>query len=225
MLFRDLRKCSFFSCFCSFVCWFFFFSILRSLWFLIVNTIDANPKLAFLRFPLNPLFQLPIIFPLSTALPRNQQRRLPSTSTKSITVPSTAAQVVTTTKPSCPSEQFQCRNGKCLDTKYRCDGYDYCGDMSDEQNCPCRNNQMTCANGACVDKIWICDGSDDCGDGSDEKNCSVSTAAPCKAIISTFKLEKWNSVFASVLCLLNLHWYMHPKQKCTKQTLDRQSVQ
>lgn len=121
------------------------------------------------------MFQLPSIFPLSTALPRNQQRTLPST-----TDPPTAARVVTTTKPSCPSGKFQCRNGKCIDTKWRCDSYDDCRDMSDELNCPCHSNQMTCANGACVNKLWICDGSDDCGDNSDEKNCSVPTSSPCK---------------------------------------------
>ena len=127
------------------------------------------------EWPIDPLFQPPTMFPLSTALPRNQQQTLPST-----TDPPTAVRVVPTTKSSCPSGKFQCRDGQCIDANWRCDRYDDCRDMSDEQNCPCRSNQMTCANGVCVNKIWICDGSDDCGDNSDEKNCSVPTSSPCK---------------------------------------------
>lgn len=149
----------------------YFFSIFRSQRFF-----DAKQKLAlFLRFPIDPLFQPPTIFPFSTALPKNQQGTLPST-----TDPPTAVRVVLTTKPSCPPGKFQCRDGQCIDANWRCDRYDDCRDMSDEQNCPCRSNQMTCANGVCVNKIWMCDGSDDCGDNSDEKNCSAPTSPPCK---------------------------------------------
>ena len=129
------------------------------------------------------------IFSLLTALPKNQKQKLPSTRAKVTTVPSTAAPVVTTTQPSCPSGKFQCRNGKCIDANWRCDSLDDCGDMSDEQKCPCRSNQMTCDNGECVNKIWICDGSDDCGDGSDEKNCSAPTPPSCKSIISNCRCK------------------------------------
>ena len=80
--------------------------------------------------------------------------------------------------PSCPSNKFQCANGKCINRKWRCDSQDDCGDNSDERNCPCRSYQLTCNNGVCVDKVWRCDGSDDCGDGTDELNCGVSTPSP-----------------------------------------------
>ena len=34
---------------------------------------------------------------------------------------------------SCRSDQFQCTNGKCVWLSHVCDGYNYCGDNSDEQ--------------------------------------------------------------------------------------------
>ena len=152
----------------------FFFSVFFFSIFLSQRVFDANQKIACLRFPIDPLFQPRAKFPLSTALPRNQQGTL------STTDPPTTARAVPTTKPSCPPGKFKCGDGQCIDENWRCDSYDDCRDMSDEQNCPCGSNQMTCANGVCVNKIWICDGSDDCGDNSDEKNCSVPTSSPCK---------------------------------------------
>ena len=35
-------------------------------------------------------------------------------------------------KPSCKSWQFQCNNGKCIHSSRICNGYDSCGDNSDE---------------------------------------------------------------------------------------------
>jgi len=35
----------------------------------------------------------------------------------------------------CPTGQFACRNGNCLDSSLRCDGHSDCGDASDETNC------------------------------------------------------------------------------------------
>ena len=35
----------------------------------------------------------------------------------------------------CPSTNFKCRNGLCIDTSYVCDGYNDCRDNSDENNC------------------------------------------------------------------------------------------
>ncbi|KAK6178490.1 hypothetical protein SNE40_013275 [Patella caerulea] len=35
----------------------------------------------------------------------------------------------------CTSAQFSCNNGLCIDTSLKCDGYNQCGDSSDEINC------------------------------------------------------------------------------------------
>lgn len=35
----------------------------------------------------------------------------------------------------CNGNQWRCDNGKCIDSTYRCDNEDDCGDNSDETNC------------------------------------------------------------------------------------------
>ncbi|XP_032361793.1 ST14 transmembrane serine protease matriptase a [Etheostoma spectabile] len=70
----------------------------------------------------------------------------------------------------CPGK-FQCNNYRCVKTELRCDGWNDCGDMSDEVNCQCSSNDISCANGLCKPTFWKCDGVNDCGDGTDELNC------------------------------------------------------
>lgn len=73
-------------------------------------------------------------------------------------------------KDPCP-KQFQCKNRRCIKSDLRCDGWNDCGDMSDELQCSCKANALSCKNGLCKPMFWKCDGIDDCGDNTDEKNC------------------------------------------------------
>lgn len=73
-------------------------------------------------------------------------------------------------KDPCP-KQFQCRNERCIRNDLRCDGWNDCGDMTDELNCKCNSKDISCKNGLCKPRFWECDGVDDCGDRTDEMNC------------------------------------------------------
>lgn len=42
---------------------------------------------------------------------------------------------VKTSSDMCNGNQWRCDNGKCIDSTYRCDNEDDCGDNSDETNC------------------------------------------------------------------------------------------
>ncbi|XP_060792161.1 ST14 transmembrane serine protease matriptase b isoform X2 [Neoarius graeffei] len=75
----------------------------------------------------------------------------------------------------CP-EKFLCENAACIPQKLKCDGYNDCGDMSDENDCICDESQIKCKNGFCKPKYWRCDRVNDCGDNTDEENCGY-----CKA--------------------------------------------
>lgn len=72
----------------------------------------------------------------------------------------------------CPNK-FQCNNQRCVKTDLKCDGWNDCGDMSDEMNCKCDSTQISCKNGLCKPLFWECDGVNDCGDDTDEQNCGA----------------------------------------------------
>ncbi|XP_054718502.1 LOW QUALITY PROTEIN: low-density lipoprotein receptor-related protein 2-like [Uloborus diversus] len=87
-------------------------------------------------------------------------------------------------KRNCPSNWFNCGNGKCIAKMWLCDEDNDCGNLKDEENCEgrvhpekCLSNQFQCRkNGHCVPESWRCDGEHDCGDSSDEKDCGDSPA-------------------------------------------------
>ncbi|KAG9348380.1 hypothetical protein JZ751_002115 [Albula glossodonta] len=70
----------------------------------------------------------------------------------------------------CPGK-FQCANTRCINSGLKCDGWNDCGDNSDERNCKCEKTQITCRNTLCKPRFWECDGVNDCGDNTDEENC------------------------------------------------------
>ncbi|XP_061136066.1 ST14 transmembrane serine protease matriptase a [Syngnathus typhle] len=72
----------------------------------------------------------------------------------------------------CP-KQFQCKSQRCIKPELQCDGWNDCGDMSDELNCKCNSSHIRCDNGLCKPPFWRCDSVDDCGDGTDERNCGA----------------------------------------------------
>ena len=66
-------------------------------------------------------------------------------------------------------DMFHCSNGDCIPPSWECDGYDDCGDNSDEVHCPC--DGVHCGgtpDGECIPESWLCDGWNDCGDNWDE---------------------------------------------------------
>ncbi|XP_069393413.1 suppressor of tumorigenicity 14 protein homolog [Paralichthys olivaceus] len=71
----------------------------------------------------------------------------------------------------CP-DKFTCNTGMCIRKELKCDGWNDCGDLSDEQKCRCEKDQFACGNSLCKPKLWVCDRVNDCGDWSDEKGCS-----------------------------------------------------
>ncbi|KAK2895025.1 hypothetical protein Q8A67_012254 [Cirrhinus molitorella] len=73
----------------------------------------------------------------------------------------------------CP-EKFQCDNKRCVDPALRCDGWNDCGDSTDERMCNCDANMIQCRNGFCKPMFWRCDGVNDCGDDTDELGCGCN---------------------------------------------------
>ncbi|XP_005474858.1 ST14 transmembrane serine protease matriptase a [Oreochromis niloticus] len=74
----------------------------------------------------------------------------------------------------CP-DKFRCRNNNCIKLALKCDGWNDCGDMSDELECSCSSADIRCRNGFCKPMFWKCDGVNDCGDNTDEMDCGCAS--------------------------------------------------
>ncbi|KAJ8941717.1 hypothetical protein NQ318_023313 [Aromia moschata] len=96
------------------------------------------------------------------------------------------AETLSSLSSNCTASQFQCKNGRCVPIKLRCDDANDCEDLSDEKNCVleflfldlvlCKAPKyFRCTTDRCIDASLVCDGEDDCGDFSDEDKCGPIT--------------------------------------------------
>ncbi|XP_043939564.1 prolow-density lipoprotein receptor-related protein 1 [Protopterus annectens] len=87
--------------------------------------------------------------------------------------------------PQCQQGEFACKNNRCIQERWKCDGDNDCLDNSDEalELChqhTCPSDRFKCNNNRCIPIRWLCDGDNDCGNDEDETNstCSARTCPP-----------------------------------------------
>uniref|UniRef100_A0A8C5NIR5 EGF-like domain-containing protein n=1 Tax=Junco hyemalis TaxID=40217 RepID=A0A8C5NIR5_JUNHY len=81
--------------------------------------------------------------------------------------------------PQCQPGEFACKNNRCIQERWKCDGDNDCLDNSDEAPELCPQGVFSCASGRCIPISWTCDLDDDCGDRSDESaSCAYPTCFP-----------------------------------------------
>lgn len=110
------------------------------------------------------------------------------------------------------SNEYRCKNGKCILSSNICDGINDCTDNSDETTDICKHdyicpiNSFRCNFGGCIPIELQCDGFQDCLDASDEAPvlCLASDCPKCRDTIKC-KPFKLSSIRIDVYCEYDKH--------------------
>uniref|UniRef100_A0A3Q2CY79 Low density lipoprotein receptor-related protein 1Ab n=1 Tax=Cyprinodon variegatus TaxID=28743 RepID=A0A3Q2CY79_CYPVA len=86
--------------------------------------------------------------------------------------------------PKCQPGEFACKNNRCIQERWKCDGDNDCLDNSDEapdlcHQHTCPSDRFKCQNNRCIPLRWLCDGDNDCGNDEDESNTTCSAYPTC----------------------------------------------
>ncbi|ETE71786.1 Low-density lipoprotein receptor-related protein 1, partial [Ophiophagus hannah] len=84
---------------------------------------------------------------------------------------------------SCQPGEFACKNSRCIQERWKCDGDNDCLDNSDEapklcHQHTCPSDRFKCENNRCIPSRWLCDGDNDylcsLSNGGCSHNCTVA---------------------------------------------------